>query len=93
MLASSKYLLIQARQGKYAIPHFNVWNVEMIAGVMKAAELARSPVIISFGTGFLRNTEFDHFAPIMLSYAKNATVQTVVHWDHGRNIDIVTPRL
>lgn len=89
MLASMKEMLVKAQKGRYAVPHFNVWNVEMLEGVMDAAEEGHSPVIISFGTGFVKNTDPDHFAPMMVSMAKAATVPATVHWDHGRNFGIV----
>ena len=89
MLASMKEMLLKAQKGKYAVPHFNVWNVEMLEGVMDAVEEGRSPVIISFGTGFVKNTDPDHFAPMMVSMARAATVPATVHWDHGRNFGIV----
>lgn len=90
MLANMKFLLIQAQKGHYAVPHFNVWNVEMLQGAMDAVEEAESPVIISFGSGFLGNTEFDHFSKMMVSMAKASAMPVAIHWDHGRNMDIVT---
>jgi len=89
MLASMKEMLLKAQKGQYAVPHFNVWNVEMLEGVMDAVEEGKSPVIISFGTGFVKNTDPDHFAPMMVSMARAATVPASVHWDHGRNFGIV----
>ncbi|MCI8874133.1 MAG: ketose-bisphosphate aldolase, partial [Lachnospiraceae bacterium] len=53
MLADIRYWENKAKEGKFAIPHFNVWNAEMLMGVMDAAEEAKAPVIISFGTGFV----------------------------------------
>ena len=47
MLAGIKYWENKAKEGHYAIPHFNVWNAEMLMGVMDAAEEAKAPVIIS----------------------------------------------
>lgn len=90
MLANMKHLLTEAQKGHYAVPHFNVWNVEMLQGVMDAVEEAKSPVIISFGSGFLGNTEFDHYAKMMVSRAKASAMPVTIHWDHGRNMDIVT---
>ena len=89
MLSSMKYMLEKAMQNGYAVPHFNVWNVEMLQGVIAAAEEARSPVIISFGSGCLRNTNIDFFAPMLVSAAREATVSVAVHWDHGKNYEIV----
>jgi ketose-bisphosphate aldolase len=89
MLVSMKEMLVKAQVGKYAVPHFNVWNVEMLEGARDAAEECSSPVILSFGTGFIKNTEIDHFASMMISMARDAKVPACVHWDHGRNFGIV----
>lgn len=89
MLANIKYWENKAKEGRYAIPHFNVWNAEMLMGVMDAAEELRAPVIISFGTGFVGNTSFEDFSHMMVSMAKKATVPVITHWDHGRSMEIV----
>lgn len=89
MLASIKYWEEKAQAGKYAIPHFNVWNAEMLMGVIDGAEEARAPIIISFGTGFVGNTSFEDFCYMMSSMAKKATVPVIIHWDHGRSFEIV----
>ena len=59
MLADIRYWENDATNKHYAIAHFNVWNAEMLMGVIDAAEEAKSPVIISFGTGFVGNTSFE----------------------------------
>lgn len=89
MLANIRYWEEKAKAGHYAIPHFNVWNAEMLMGVMDAAEELRAPVIISFGTGFVGNTSFEDFCWMMESMAKKATVPVITHWDHGRSMEIV----
>ena len=89
MLANIRYWEEKAKAGHYAIPHFNVWNAEMLMGVMDAAEELRAPVIISFGTGFVGNTSFEDFCWMMESMAKKATVPVITNWDHGRSMEIV----
>ena len=89
MLANIKYWETQAQNGQYAIPHFNVWNAEMLMGVIDAAEESRAPIIISFGTGFIGNTSFEDFSHMMVSMAKKASVPVITHWDHGRSMEIV----
>ena len=89
MLADIRYWENKAKEGHYAVPHFNVWNAEMLMGVMDAAEELRAPVIISFGTGFTGNTSFEDFCWMMVSMAKKAAVPVVIHWDHGRSLEIV----
>ncbi|WP_440895115.1 class II fructose-bisphosphate aldolase [Amphibacillus sp. Q70] len=89
MLANMKYWEERAQENGFAIPHFNVWNAEMLMGVIDAAEETKAPIIISFGTGFTGNTIFEEFATMMVSMAKHATVPVVTHWDHGRSMEIV----
>lgn len=89
ILANIKYWEEQAQKGGYAIPHFNVWNAEMLMGVIDAAEELRAPIIISFGTGFVGNTSFEDFSKMMVSMAQKATVPIITHWDHGRSMEIV----
>lgn len=89
MLADIRYWEKKATEGHYAIPHFNVWNAEMLMGVIDAAEELRAPIIISFGTGFVGNTVFEDFCYMMESMAKKATVPVICHWDHGRSMEIV----
>ena len=89
MLADIRFWEYKAQAGGYAIPHFNVWNAEMLMGIMDAAEELRAPVIISFGTGFVGNTVFEDFCWMMESMAKKATVPVITHWDHGRSLEIV----
>ena len=52
MISDIRYWEKKASERHYAIPHFNVWNAEMLMGVIDAAEELRAPIIISFGTGF-----------------------------------------
>jgi len=89
MLANCKYWEEKASAERFAIPHFNVWNAEMLMGVIDAAEELRAPIIISFGTGFVGNTVFEDFCWMMESMAKKATVPVITHWDHGRSMEIV----
>ena len=89
MLSDIRYWEKKASEGHYAIPHFNVWNAEMLMGVIDAAEELRAPIIISFGTGFTGNTSFEDFCYMMDSMAKKATVPVIEHWDHGRNMTIL----
>lgn len=89
MLADIRFWENKAKEGQFAIPHFNVWNAEMLMGVIDAAEETNAPIIISFGTGFVGNTSFEDFCWMMNSMAKKAKVPVITHWDHGRNMEII----
>lgn len=72
MISDIRYWEKKASEGHYAIPHFNVWNAEMLMGVIDAAEELRAPIIISFGTGFTGNTSFEDYCYMMESMAKKS---------------------
>ena len=90
MLVSTKDMLVKAQKEHYAVANFCSWNVEMLSGVMKACENLQSPVILSFGSGFLVNTDINHFVHMMRSYATQTALPCSIHWDHGRSYEIVS---
>lgn len=90
MLISTKDMLVKAQKEHYAVANFCIWNVEMLSGVMKACENLQSPVILSFGSGFLVNTDINHFIHMMRSYATQTALPCSIHWDHGRSYEIVS---
>jgi ketose-bisphosphate aldolase len=93
MLVSMSELLKKAQKEHYAVPHFNIWNTEMLFGVMKAVEKTKSPVILSFGSGFLNNTDITYYSRMLVEMGKKTEMPAAVHWDHGRNIDIISNAL
>jgi fructose/tagatose bisphosphate aldolase len=46
-----------AGRGSYAVGYFESWNLESLQGVIDAAELMRSPVIVGFSGNFLSQRE------------------------------------
>ena len=46
MLVSLKEVLDMAQKGGFAIPAFNVYNMETVVGVIEAAEEAKAPIIM-----------------------------------------------
>lgn len=90
MLVSTRDMLIKAQKENYAVANFCIWNVEMLSGVMEACEELKTPVILSFGSGFLQNTDINHFIHMMRSYAIGTKLPASIHWDHGRSFEIVS---
>ena len=82
MLVNLQTILKDTDKG-YAVPAFNVYNMETVMGVISAAEESRSPVIMQFYSR-LATTGFAEFlCPIILKAAQKATVPVCVHLDHG----------
>lgn len=83
MLVSFTEILNMAEKGGYAIPAFNVYNMETVMGVIAAAEAGRAPVILQCYSRLFTNEEGYYLAPVILAAAKKASVPVCFHLDHG----------
>ena len=68
---------------------FNVANMEMIIGAIKAAETANTPIILQIAQARLIYSPFHLIAPMMVSAARAAKVPVAVHLDHGQTLDVI----
>lgn len=82
-LCNMKALLAGAKASGKAVGAFNVGNMEMIIGVIKAAEDSNCPVIIQLAEKRLSHSPLDYMAPMMVNAAKRSRVDIAVHFDHG----------
>ncbi|MBR5922357.1 MAG: class II fructose-bisphosphate aldolase [Clostridia bacterium] len=83
MLVNLKQIIAMAEEGGYCIPAFNVYNIETVMGVIKAAQEQRSPVIIQVYPRLVNEEVGYYLAPVILAAAKKATVPVCFHLDHG----------
>lgn len=83
MLVNLKEILAIAEEKEFALPAFNVYNMETVMGIIKAAEECNAPVIIQSYSRLFTNGEAYFLAPIVLAAAKAAKVPVCFHLDHG----------
>ena len=50
-------LLRHAQENSYAVGYFEAWNLESLLAVVRAAEIARSPVMVGFCGEYLANPQ------------------------------------
>lgn len=93
MLVMFDEILKIAEEKKFAVPAFNVYNMETVMGVIEAAEELKSPVILQSYSRLFTNKEAYYLAPIVLAAAKKASVPVCFHLDHGEGIREVTRAL
>ncbi len=93
MLVNMKTLLKSAQEGSYAVGSFSIANMEMILGVVKAAEEMRSPIILQIAEVRLNHSPLEIIGPCMIAAAKNATVPVAVHLDHGTTVSCIKKAL
>ncbi len=88
-LVSMRQLLDYAAEHSFAIPAFNVSNMEQVQAIMQAADAVNSPVIMQGSAGarkyagepFLRHL-------ILAAIEQYPHIPVVMHQDHGASPDI-----
>ncbi|MDT2669889.1 class II fructose-bisphosphate aldolase [Enterococcus dongliensis] len=87
MLVTVRELLGDAEKKQRAVGAFNVPNLESLRGVIQAAEMLKVPVIIQHAEVHENLISIEEIGPIMVDYAKRATVPVAVHLDHGSSLE------
>ncbi|MFH1078115.1 MAG: class II fructose-bisphosphate aldolase [Patescibacteria group bacterium] len=88
MLVTTKKLLVPARAKGYAVPAFNVNNLEILKAVMSAAEKMRSPVILQTTEGAIDYAGIEYLAA-MIRVAAKGKIPVAMHLDHGKDLRYV----
>lgn len=89
-LAGGRELLAAAERGAYAVPGFNVSNLELALGVLDAAEARRAPLLLQFNASNL-----EHFGGLEVAaataraLAAGSPVPVAVHLDHGGEVGLL----
>lgn len=83
MLVNLIDILKIAETKKFAVPAFNVYNMETAMGIFQAAEELRAPVIVqSYSRLFASGSAF-YLAPTVLKASEKVSVPVCFHLDHG----------
>ncbi|MBQ8077458.1 MAG: class II aldolase [Eubacterium sp.] len=93
MLVNMKDLLRDAEEGNYAVGSFSVANMEMVLGVIKAAEELQAPIILQIAEVRLKQSPLEVIGPLMVAAAKGANVPVAVHFDHGKTFEKISQAL
>ncbi|MFH0928358.1 MAG: ketose-bisphosphate aldolase [bacterium] len=88
MLVNLVEILKKADRNHYAVPAFNINNLEICQAVMEAAVLEKSPVILQTSEGAIEYAGLEYLAAIAHVAAKTK-VPVVFHVDHGKKYDLV----
>jgi fructose-bisphosphate aldolase class II len=92
MLVTTKKLLVPARAKKYAVPAFNINDLEFLKAVMSAAEKMKSPVIVQTSEGAIEYAGLDYLVA-MIRVAAKGRVPVAMHVDHGKDLKIIKAAL
>jgi len=88
MLTTLKTVLQKADKGGYAVPAFNINNMEILQAIIAAAVKLKSPVIIQTSEGAIQYAGIEYLVE-MTRLAAKAKVPVVLHLDHGKDLKVI----
>ncbi len=83
MLVNLDYVLRPAMKSHYGVGLFNTINMEMVNGVVNAAEKLRAPVMMGPAEILLGAADLAEVAAMVRSRAEKTDIPVVLHYDHG----------
>lgn len=86
-LVNSKSMFKKALKEGYAIPAFNVCNLESAQAVAEVAGEKNLPVIIAVSEGAGKYAGFDYIKAIVETASKHYSNEIVLHLDHGKSFE------
>jgi fructose-bisphosphate aldolase class II len=86
-LVTSNEMLTRAMKESYAVGAFNANNLEMIQGILEAAEEEQAPVILQASQGAIKYAGLANIVALVTNGAKEARIPVVLHLDHGTDFD------
>lgn len=87
MLLRAPTLLADARRARRAVPAFVAYNMEMVQGIVAAAESTRRPVMVIAGSRAFRFAGLRPLAALALDAARESPAAVGVHLDHCRSVE------
>jgi len=88
-LVSVLPLIRKARENGFAIPAFNIHNLETIQAVLEACEEMNSPVIIQTTPGTLNHAGVEYIGSIMKTAGDLYSIPIALHMDHCKSFDMI----
>ena len=89
MLVTKKELLDAAKDGGYAVGHFNFNNMEFLQAITGAAEEMKSPAIVAVSQGAIKYAGLRNLVSLVMVAAEKVPVPISLHLDHGTDMDII----
>lgn len=81
-LVSTKQMLLDAQKNGYAVPAFNIHNLETVHAVIDVANKMRSPVILAATPSTVQYARREYLIEIISAAARLARVPVAFHLDH-----------
>ena len=87
-LVTSTEMFRKAYHGGYAVGAFNVNNMEIVQGIVEAADELRSPLILQASAGARKYATSEYLMHLVQAAVESTDIPIVMHLDHGADFDI-----
>ena len=87
-LVTTKEMFAKAINSDYAIGAFNVNNMEIIQGIVEAAEIENAPLILQVSAGARKYAKPIYLLKLVEAAIEDTGVDVALHLDHGEDFDI-----
>ena len=92
-IISSKAMLIKAQREGYAVPAFNIHNLETLQVVVETASEMRSPLIVAGTPGTFSYAGTGNVVAIAGDLAKTYNQPLAIHLDHHEDFDDIAQKV
>ncbi len=92
-VVDTKEMLIKARREGYAVPAFNIHNLETIQVIIEAAAELRSPIILAATPGTMAYAGRGYIQAIAEVAAKENDIPIALHLDHHETVESILESL
>lgn len=86
-LKNTKEMILDAQKIGYAVPAFNIHNLETIQTVLETCEKLKSPVILAATPSTVDYANKDYLIAIMQEAMEKVTIPFAFHLDHFENVN------
>lgn len=85
-LKNTKELILDAQKNGYAVPAFNIHNLETIESVLETCEKLKSPVILAATPSTVDYANKEYLIAIAQEAMEKVTIPFAFHLDHFENV-------
>ena len=86
-LVTTKEMFEKSMKEGYAIGAFNINNMEIIQGIVDAAQKQNSPVILQASSGAIKYARIKYLMKMVEAAVEDTTIPIAIHLDHGADFE------
>lgn len=87
-LVTTKEMFEKSMKEKFSVGAFNVNNMEIIQGIIDAASIQNSPVILQASTSAIKYARINYLMKMVQAAVEETNIPIAMHLDHGEDFEI-----